>query len=90
MYRCPMSNRPVFTVETRKAELGAAGAGLANNADVLRGVLDGCGDCIKSLDLDGQLQFISEGGKRVMEVEDFGKLKGCHWPEFWAVDAFLQ
>ena len=79
-----MPNRPVSTVETLKAELRAASAGLADNDDVLRGVLEGCGDCIKILDLDGRLQFMSEGGKRVMEVEDFGKLKGCPWPDFWA------
>ena len=72
-----MPNQPVSTVETLKAELRAASAGLADNDDVLRGVLEGCGDCIKILDLDGRLQFMSEGGKRVMEVEDFGKLKGC-------------
>lgn len=64
-------------------ELIAAGGGLAGNSDVLRSVLAGCGDCIKILDLDGRLQFMSEGGKRVMEVEDFGKLKGCPWPDFW-------
>jgi two-component sensor histidine kinase len=57
---------------------------LPTNDDVLRGILAGCGDCIKILDLDGRLQFMSEGGKRVMEVEDFGKLKGCPWPDFWA------
>src|SRR5580692_6075886 len=79
-----MLDRPVSTVETLKEELRGAGAGLADNDDVLRGVLAGCGDCIKILDLDGQLQFMSEGGKRVMEVEDFGKLKGCPWPDFWA------
>ncbi len=79
-----MQNRPVSTVETLKTELRAAGAGLADNDDLLRGVLEGCGDCIKILDLDGHLQFMSEGGKRVMEVEDFGKLKGCPWPDFWA------
>jgi two-component sensor histidine kinase len=80
----PMPNRPGSTVETLKAELRAAGAGLADNDDLLRGVLEGCGDCIKILDFDGHLQFMSEGGKRVMEVEDFGKLKGCPWPDFWA------
>jgi two-component sensor histidine kinase len=79
-----MPNRAILTVATLKAELHAAGEGLADNNDVLRGVLAGCGDCIKILDLDGQLQFMSEGGKRVMEVEDFGKLKGCPWPDFWA------
>ena len=26
---------------------------------------------------------MSEGGKRVMEVEDFAALKGCPWPDFW-------
>jgi PAS domain S-box-containing protein len=65
-------------------ELTAAGEGLAGNDEILRGVLAGCGDCIKILDLDGRLQFMSEGGKRVMEVEDFDKLKGCPWPDFWA------
>jgi two-component sensor histidine kinase len=56
---------------------------LVSNADLLRGVLAGCGDCIKILDLDGRLQFMSEGGKKVMEVEDFASLKGCPWPDFW-------
>lgn len=71
------------SLASMKSELAAAGSGLAENADVLRGVLAGCGDCIKILDLDGRLQFMSEGGKRVMEVEDFSKLKGCPWPDFW-------
>ena len=26
---------------------------------------------------------MSEGGQRVMQVEDFSKLKGCPWPDFW-------
>lgn len=74
----------ISTITSLNAELNAAGHGLAGNADVLRSILAGCGDCIKLLDLDGRLQFMSEGGKRVMEVEDFGKLKGCPWPDFWA------
>jgi two-component sensor histidine kinase len=75
---------PISTVVSLNEELRAAGDGLAGNADVLRGVLAGCGDCIKILDLDGRLQFMSEGGKRVMEVDDFSALKGCPWPDFWA------
>ena len=74
---------PISTVVSLNEELRAAGDGLAGNADVLRGVLAGCGDCIKILDLDGRLQFMSEGGKRVMEVDDFSALKGCPWPDFW-------
>lgn len=64
-------------------ELAAASPDLVGNDDLLCAILGGCGDCIKILDLEGRLQFMSEGGKRVMEVEDFGKLKGCPWPDFW-------
>ena len=67
-------------------ELAAADPDLVGNDDLLRGVLSGCGDCIKVLDLDGRLQFMSDGGKRVMEVDDFSVLKGCPWPGFWAGD----
>jgi len=40
-------------------------------------------DCIKVLDLDGNLIFMSEGGKQVMEVGDFNAIHGCPWPDFW-------
>lgn len=36
-----------------RRERTAAGDGPAGNEHVLRGVLAGCGDCIKILDLDG-------------------------------------
>lgn len=78
------SGQSTPTTSPLRKELTAAGDGLADNEDVLRSVLSGCGDCIKILDLEGRLQFMSEGGKRVMEVEDFGSLKGCPWPDFWA------
>jgi two-component sensor histidine kinase len=75
---------PVSPIEALHAELSGASPGLVGNADLLRSVLSGCGDCIKVLDLEGRLIFMSEGGKRVMEVEDFSALRGCPWPGFWA------
>ena len=72
------SARPAPDSLALRRELTAAGDGLADNEDVLRSVLAGCGDCIKILDLDGRLQFMSEGGKRVMEVEDFGPSRAAH------------
>lgn len=74
---------PNQQVSALNAELGAVSTQLLQNDDLLRGVLAGCGDCIKILDLDGRLQFMSEGGKRVMEVDDFTALKDCPWPDFW-------
>jgi PAS domain S-box-containing protein len=46
-------------------------------------VLASSSDCIKVLDLDGSLQFMSEGGKRTMEMEDFSPYAGCPWLAFW-------
>ena len=50
---------------------------------LLRSLLGSSGDCIKILDLDGNLIFMTEGGQRVMEVTDFSAIKGCPWPDFW-------
>jgi two-component sensor histidine kinase len=71
------------SIAKMNGELLAADPHLVGNDALLTAVLDGCGDCIKVLDLDGRLQFMSEGGKRVMEVDDFAPLKGCPWPDFW-------
>src|ERR1044072_2091427 len=64
-------------------ELAAASHDLVGSEELVRCVLAGSGDCIKILDLDGRLQFMSEGGKRVMEVDGLSALKGCAWPDFW-------
>jgi PAS domain S-box-containing protein len=53
-------------------------------------VLAASNDCIKVLDLDGTLTFMSEGGMRVMEVSDFNALKGCPWPSFWERDGHAE
>ena len=52
-------------------------------AEFLRSVLKASNDCIKILDLDGRLEFMSAGGQRVMEVGDFDAISGCSWPGFW-------
>ncbi len=57
---------------------------LRANAEFTNRILESSGDCIKVLDLDGKLQFMSTGGQAVMEVEDFEAFRGCPWPEFWS------
>jgi len=52
-------------------------------AEFLRGVLASSGDCIKVLDLDARLVFMTEAGQRAMEVGDFNIIRGCPWPDFW-------
>jgi len=52
----------------------------------LSSVLASSTDCIKVLDLNGKLTFMSEGGQRVMEISDFNEVAGCPWPDFWQDD----
>jgi PAS domain S-box-containing protein len=56
----------------------------------LSGVLSSSTDCIKVLDLEGRLTFMSEGGQRVMEVTDFNAISGCAWPDFWEGDGNME
>ncbi|MCG7363519.1 PAS domain-containing protein [Roseomonas sp. ACRSG] len=70
----------------READLAAlreSRAALASSEAFLRSVLGSSSDCIKVLDLDARLTFMSEGGLRVMEVSDFNAVRGCPWPDFW-------
>ena len=54
-----------------------------SDAEFLHSVLASSGDCIKVLDLDAKLEFMNEGGLRIMEVSDFNAIRGCPWPDFW-------
>lgn len=59
-------------------------SGIVSSANsLLRSLLASSGDCIKILDLDGTLLYMTEGGQRVMEVTDFDAIKGCPWPDLW-------
>ena len=56
------------------------------DAEFLHSVLASSGDCIKVLDLDAKIEFMNEGGLRVMEVSDFNAIRGCPWPSFWPAE----
>ena len=40
----------------------------------------------KVLDLEAKLEFMNEGGLRIMEVSDFNAIRGCPWPGFWPAE----
>jgi PAS domain S-box-containing protein len=46
-------------------------------------LLSGIPDCIKVIDLDGKLRYMSEPGLALMEIDDFSQFEGCAWLEFW-------
>lgn len=49
----------------------------------LESILDASDDCIKVLTLDGDLVFMNNGGKAVMEIDDFLSIRGRAWSGFW-------
>jgi two-component sensor histidine kinase/PAS domain-containing protein len=62
--------------------LREANASLIDDGAFLRGILESSGDCIKVLDLDGRMLFMSPGGQREMEVDDFALVRGKLWTNY--------
>ena len=60
-----------------KRERDAATAEAQEAAVFMRSVLAASTDCIKVVELDGTLSFMSEGGMKTMEVSDFNSVAGC-------------
>jgi PAS domain S-box-containing protein len=56
---------------------------LRDSEGFLHSIIESSRDCVKVLDLDGALVYMSEGGRQVMEVDDFEPIRGCPWPDFW-------
>jgi PAS domain S-box-containing protein len=65
--------------ERKRAE-----AALQESEEFTRRILESSTDCIKVLDADARLRFMSPGGMDVMEVDDFGAIEGCDWRDFWS------
>ncbi|WP_052003592.1 HWE histidine kinase domain-containing protein [Microvirga sp. BSC39] len=58
-------------------------AALQESEEFTRRILESSTDCIKVLDADARLRFMSPGGLHVMEVDVFGSIEGCDWRDFW-------
>lgn len=77
-------------IASDETERRATEARLRASEEFNRQILASSADCIKVLDLDGRLEFMSEGGMCVMEVEDFGAIQGTCWPDFWQGEGHVQ
>jgi PAS domain S-box-containing protein len=59
---------------------------LRSAQELNRRILTSSADCIKVLDLDSRVEFMSEGAMCALEVDDFSTVKGTCWPELWPDD----
>lgn len=56
---------------------------LRESEEFNRSMIESSSDCIKVLDRDGTLLFISEGGQQLLCVEDPRAVLGLQWMDFW-------
>ncbi len=57
---------------------------LRKNEEFLRRVIESSRDCIKVLELDGSIAWMSAGGQRLMEIEDVACVLGRSYVDFWS------
>jgi PAS domain S-box-containing protein len=72
-----------FGTNTDITEQRQAEQALRESEEFNRRILASSTDCIKVLDLDGKLRFMSEGAQEAMEIDDFASVDGCTWLDFW-------
>jgi PAS domain S-box-containing protein len=56
---------------------------LREREEFLRRILASTEDCIKILDLDARLEFMSENGMRALAIPDFELVRDADWLAFW-------
>lgn len=68
-------------------EQRATVAALLESESFLQGIIGASADCIKVLDLEGRLKWMSENGLCLMEVDDIALIRGADWVSFWPDEA---
>ena len=56
---------------------------LRRSEEFTRNIIESSVDCVKVLDLDGRVQYMSPSGQRALEIKDSGEFLNKHWVEFW-------
>jgi signal transduction histidine kinase len=79
-----LAKTAAVAIERRTTE-----AALRESETFLQGVMSASADCIKVVDLEGRLQWMSANGLCAMEVDDFAAIRGREWLNFWK-DAATQ
>jgi PAS domain S-box-containing protein len=59
---------------------------LRESEELKRRIIESSRDCIKVLDLDGNLLFMSSGGQQLLEIDDLRPYLNTCWIDFWQPD----
>lgn len=56
---------------------------LRRTEEFTRNIIESSADCVKVLDLDGRIQYMSPAGQRTLEITDVGQFLNKKWVELW-------
>jgi PAS domain S-box-containing protein len=65
------------------SERKSAEHALRDSEELKRRIIESSRDCIKVLDLDGNLLFMSSGGQQLLEIDDINSYPNGCWIDFW-------
>jgi PAS domain S-box-containing protein len=57
---------------------------LRRTEEFTRNIIESSADCVKVLDLDGRIQYMSPSGQRTMEITDASQFLNKKWVELWS------
>ena len=64
-----------------------AALALRQSENLTAGIVESSTDCIKILDVDGALRFMSQSGQAALEIDDAAEIYGQYWSELWPEEA---
>ena len=67
-------------------EVKAAERALRDSEELRRRIIESSTDCIKVLDLNGNLLFMSRGGQQLLEIDNIDHYLNGYWVDFWLPD----
>ncbi len=71
------------TIHKLKSTSALTEAALLKSDAFNQSIMDSTNDCIKLLDLEGRLQYMSPGGQRQLGIQDIEKYLNVPYQEFW-------
>jgi len=77
------NNHLMISIGEDITEKNEAEIALKESEEFNRQIVDNSFDCIKVIDLKGNLQFMSKGGQKLLEIKDIKKYIGTSWIDFW-------
>jgi len=59
---------------------------LRRNEEFTRNIIESSSDCVKVLDLDGRIQYMSPAGQRTLEITEPSQFLNKNWAELWRTE----